>query len=100
MLLDLSVRLEEGLPLPSPVDMGAILVLILRSKDLGFGGSDDILTNFLEIARIRAELVKENVRQNVPEAYAESGRLDAALTLWIQSQSDLDSEGIARMGLE
>ncbi|KAF9513979.1 hypothetical protein BS47DRAFT_1362062 [Hydnum rufescens UP504] len=61
MLLDLSMRLENGeSDIPAPGDFGDLLVLILRYQDLGFeGGKSGSLKAALQIAYLRAKIVLE-----------------------------------------
>jgi hypothetical protein len=99
MLLHISLNLETGSSLPcTAVDIGALLVLILRRIDLGFNSDTDTpLKITMEIADLRAQIVLSNVQSNQNEIYKEWERLDGILSYWIENQCDLDLEETARL---
>ncbi|KAF9520453.1 hypothetical protein BS47DRAFT_1387099 [Hydnum rufescens UP504] len=92
MLLDLSVQLENGDEgIPAPNDIGPLLVLILRHKDLGFvPETHDYLHTALQIANLHAQIILDWAEQGMPDVYAAWKWENDRLSMWIYNRSDLD----------
>jgi hypothetical protein len=90
MLLDLYVCIEKGLDdLPSPQDIGALLVILLRRHDLGFTDSDDeIIQATQQIDKLLAEIVLQVLERDIPSAYREWEVTDERLSQWIMNKTD------------
>jgi hypothetical protein len=99
MLLDLSLDLETGgEDLPEALDIGALLVIILRRRDLGCEVDHDaLIATSLQLAANRARTVVEKLRMDHPPVYDAWLKEDARLTYWIENKCDLDAEEKRRL---
>jgi hypothetical protein len=96
MLLDVSLDLESGsTDLPAAADIGALLVLILRHRELVFDATDDATPrSAMAMHVLRARRLLENVKVSHSGVYEAWVKEDRRLSSWIRNHNDAEPDPI------
>jgi hypothetical protein len=95
MLLDLSIDIETPKAdpaLPSTKDIGALLVIMVRNRELGYtdNGEEPHLGTAMRLATNRARTLVRKFEADDVDVHKQWKKFDDLLTHWVSTESDED----------